>query len=94
MCKTIKELEEQVATYRSLKALIDEATAEFDACKAEILNYLVTNDKKTEIGKDFKVSYCDCTKTAYDGNALTELLGEEAIKQYQKISSYRRVNVR
>ena len=93
MCKTMKELEEQVANYRSLKALIDEATAEFDQCKAEILNYLQTNNKDKEVGKDFKVSYSECTKTTYDGKALEERLGAEVVN-YQKISQYTRVNVR
>ncbi len=93
MCKTMKELEEQVATYRSLKALLDEANAEMEACKAEILNYLKTNNKEKEIGKDFNVSYSQCSKTTYDGDALKNLLGDDVVK-YQKVSQYTRVNVR
>lgn len=93
MCKTMKELEEQVKTYRSLKALLDEANEEMEACKAEILNYLQTNGKEKEIGLDFTVSYSNCSRTVYDGDALKELLGDE-ISSFQKVSQYTRVNVR
>ena len=93
MCTTMKELEKQIATYRSLKSLIDEATADFEACKTEIFNYLDTNNKTEEIGPDFKVSWSDCKKTTYDGKSLQALLGEDLVN-YQKTSSYRRLNVK
>ena len=45
MCRTMKELENAVADYRSLKALKEQLEEELKAVEREIIGYMDTNEK-------------------------------------------------
>lgn len=92
MCKTMKELENTVADYRSLKALKDELDEQVKALEREIIGYLDYNEKLTETGKDFTVKVSTCERRTLDSKQLEADLG--SLAEYQRVSQYRRLYVR
>lgn len=92
MCRTMKELENVVADYRSMKALKDELEEQVKALEREIIGYLDDNEKISETGKDFTVKVSTCERRTLDSKRLEADLG--SLAEYQRISQYRRLYVR
>ena len=92
MCKTMKELEQAVADYRSMSTLLEEITAEVESLKQEIIGYLDDNNKISETGKDFTVKVSTCERRTLDAKRLEEDLG--SLSEYQRVSQYRRLYVK
>ena len=92
MCRTMKELEQAVADYRSMSVLLEEITAEVESLKREIIGYLDDNNKLSETGKDFTVKVSTCERRTLDAKRLEEDLG--SLSEYQRISQYRRLYVK
>lgn len=92
MCKTMKELEKQVADYRSLKALKEDLEAQLKDAEREIISYLDDNKKVSETGTDFTIKVSTCERRTLDGKRLEEDLG--SLSEYQRVSQYRRLYVK
>lgn len=92
MCRTINELERVIADYRVLKTLLAETEAEVKDLEREIIGYLDSNNKLSEIGKDFTVKVTTCERRTLDAKALEADLG--SLAEYQRTSQYRRLYVR
>lgn len=92
MCKTMGELENVVAEYRSMKAMKEELEENLKACEREIIGYLDSNQKVSETGKDFTVKISTCERRTLDSKRLEADLG--SLAEYQRISQFRRLYVR
>ena len=92
MCKTMDELTNVVADYRSMKALLDEITEEVKSLEREIIGYLDSNEKVSESGADFTVKVSTCERRTLDSKRLEADLG--SLAEYQRVSQYRRLYVR
>ena len=92
MCRTMKELENVVADYRSLKAMKDQLDAEIKDLEREIIGYLDSNEKLTETGNDFTIKLSTCERRTVDTKRLEADLG--SLAEYQRISQYRRLYVK
>ena len=92
MCRTMKELENVVADYRSLKAIKEQLEEELKAVEREIIGYLDSNEKLTETGNDFTVKISTCERRTVDTKRLEADLG--SLAEYQRISQYRRLYVK
>jgi hypothetical protein len=100
MCKTKKELDKLVAKRRELRAakkLIEEQLEQIDD---DIIEYIEKkglvsskNEKSLVVyGKDYKASYTEITSTVLDNTLIKEYFGT-SLPQYQKKSSYKRLEV-
>ena len=87
MCKTMKELENTVADYRSLKALKEDLEEQLKALERDMIDYLDSNEKLSETGKDFTVKVSTCERRTLDSKRLELDLG--SLAEYQRISQYR-----
>lgn len=92
MCRTMDELENVVADYRSLKALKEELEDQIKELEREIIGYMDSNEKLTETGKDFSVKLTTCERRTLDSKRLEADLG--SLAEYQRISQYRRLYVK
>ena len=92
MCRTMNELEQVVADYRSLKAMKEQLDEEMKAIEREIIGYLDSNEKLSETGNDFTVKITTCERRTVDTKRLEEDLG--SLAEYQRISQYRRLYVK
>ena len=92
MCRTMKELENVVADYRSLKAMKEQLEEELKAVEREIIGYRDANEKLTETGNDFTVKLSTCERRTLDSKRLEADLG--SLAEYQRISQYRRLYVK
>ena len=92
MCRTMKELENVVADYRSLKAMKEQLEEELKAVEREIIGYLDSNEKLTETGNDFTVKISTCERRTVDTKRLEADLG--SLAEYQRISQYKRLYVK
>ena len=92
MCRTMDELTNVVADYRSMKALLDEITEEVKSLEREIIGYLDSNEKVSESGSDFTVKVSTCERRTLDAKKLEADLG--SLAEYQRVSQYRRLYVR
>lgn len=92
MCKTMNQLEQVVAEYRNMKALLEEVTEQVKDLEREIIGYLDINEKLSETGKDFTVKVSTFTRRTLDSKRLEEDLG--SLAEYQRVSQYRRLYVR
>lgn len=92
MCRTMDELTNVVADYRSMKALLDEITEEVKSLEREIIGYLDSNEKVSESGADFTVKVSTCERRTLDSKRLEADLG--SLAEYQRVSQYRRLYVR
>ena len=100
MCKTKKELDNLVAKRRELRAakkLIEEQLEQIDD---DIIEYIekkglvsFKNEKSLVVyGKDYRASYTEITSTVLDNTLIKEYFGT-SLPQYQKKSSYKRLEV-
>lgn len=92
MCRTMKELENAVADYRSLKAMKEQLEEEMKAAEREIIGYLDSNEKLSETGNDFTVKISTCERRTVDTKRLEADLG--SLAEYQRVSQYRRLYVK
>lgn len=92
MCKTMKELACAVYDYRSLKAMKDDLDEQLKAIEREIIGYLDSNNKVSEIGQDFTVKVSSCERRTLDAKQLEADLG--SLTDYQRVSQYRRLYVK
>ncbi|GAB6105293.1 hypothetical protein JCM17039_20470 [Blautia glucerasea] len=92
MCKTMNELEQVIADYRSLKALKDEIDAQLKDTEREIIGYMDFNEKLSETGKDFIIKLSTCERRTLDSKRLETDLG--SLAEYQRISQFRRLYVK
>ena len=92
MCKTMNELEKTVTDYRSLKALKEQLDEELKAMERDIIEYLDSNEKLSETGKDFTIKVSTCERRTLDSKRLEADLG--SLAEYQRVSQYRRLYVR
>lgn len=92
MCRTMKELENAVADYRSLKALKEQLEEELKAVEREIIGYMDTNEKVSETGNNFTIKLSTCERRTIDTKRLEADLG--SLAEYQRISQYRRLYVK
>lgn len=92
MCRTMKELENVVADYRSLKAMKEELEEQLKDAEREIISYLDANEKLSETGADFTVKVSTCHRKTLDRKALEADLG--SLAEYDRISQYRRLYVK
>ena len=87
MCMTMKELENVVADYRSLKAMKEELESELRAVETEIISYMTEKGIDTEITDTAKITYKPQSRTSLDKEKLAEVLGED-LKPFEKVTSY------
>lgn len=92
MCKTMKELENTVADYRSLKALKEDLEEQLKGLERDMIDYLDTNEKLSVTGSDFTVKVSTCERRTLDSRRLEADLG--SLAEYQRISQYRRLYVK
>lgn len=92
MCRTMNQLENVVADYRSLKALKEDLEEQLKALERDMIDYLDSNQKLSETGKDFTVKVSTCERRTLDSKRLEEDLG--SLAEYQRISQYRRLYVK
>lgn len=92
MCRTMIELESVVSDYRSMKALLEDVTEQVKSLEREIIGYLDSNNKLSEIGSDFSVRITTCERRTLDAKQLEADLG--SLAEYQRISQYRRLYVK
>lgn len=92
MCKTMKELENTVADYRSLKALKEDLEEQLKSLERDMIDYLDTNEKLSVTGSDFTVKVSTCERRTLDSKRLEADLG--SLAEYQRISQYRRLYVK
>ena len=92
MCKTMNELEQVIADYRSLKALKEEIDAQLKDTEREIIGYMDFNEKLSETGKNFIIKLSTCERRTLDSKRLEANLG--SLAEYQRISQFRRLYVK
>lgn len=92
MCKTMNELEQVIADYRSLKALKEEIDAQLKDTEREIIGYMDFNEKLSETGKNFIIKLSTCERHTLDSKRLEADLG--SLAEYQRISQFRRLYVK
>lgn len=92
MCKTMKQLENVVADYRSLKVLKDELEEQLKSLEREMIGYLDENEKLSETGSDFTIKVTTCERRTLDSKRLEEDLG--SLADYQRVTQYRRLYVK
>lgn len=92
MCKTMQELENTVADYRSLKALKEDLEEQLKGLERDMIDYLDTNEKLSVTGSDFTVKVSTCERRTLDSKRLEADLG--SLAEYQRISQYRRLYVK
>ena len=92
MCKTMSELEQVVADYRSLKSMREELDEQVKDLERENISYMDTHNKLTETGKDFTVKLSTCERRTLDSKRLEADHG--SLADYQRISQYRRLYVK
>lgn len=92
MCTTMVELEQTVTEYRSMVALKELVDAAVEELKSNMIEYLDSNEKLSETGKDFIIKISTCERRTLDSKRLEEDLG--SLSEYQKVSQYRRLYVR
>lgn len=92
MCRTMKELENTVADYRSLKALKEDLEEQLKGLERDMIDYLDTNEKLSVTGSDFTVKVSTCERRTLDSKRLEADLG--SLAEYQRISQYRRLYVK
>jgi hypothetical protein len=101
MCKNKAELDVLVAKKRKMSSLKKKLEAKLEAIDAEITAYAEAKgerggkDQQTYIvyGDDYKVSCILITKYPFDNDKLKAFLGDK-VADFQKVSSYRRVDIR
>lgn len=92
MCKTLNQLENVVADYRSFKALAEELNEQLTALERDMLDYLDSNEKLSETGSNFTVKVSTCERRTLDSKRLEADLG--SLAKYQRVSQYRRLYVK
>lgn len=92
MCKTMQQLEKTVTDYRSLKAMKEQLDEELKAMERDMIEYLDSNEKLSETGKDFTIKVSTCERRTLDSKRLEADLG--SLAEYQRVSQYRRLYVR
>lgn len=92
MCKTLNQLENVVADYRSFKALAEELNEQLKALERDMLDYLDSNEKLSETGSNFTVKVSTCERRTLDSKRLEADLG--SLAKYQRVSQYRRLYVK
>lgn len=92
MCKTLNQLENVVADYRSLKALKEELDEQLKALERDMIDYLDSNEKLSETGSNFTVKVSTCERRTLDSKRLEADLG--SLAEYQRVSQYRRLYVK
>ena len=92
MCRTMKELENTVADYRSLKALKEDLEEQLKGLERDMIDYLDSNEKISVTGSDFTVKVSTCERRTLDSKRLEADLG--SLAEYQRISQYRRLYVK
>lgn len=92
---TKEELVKVVKNYRELRAMQAEIKAEQDKNTEMLIQYLKDNNKTSESGDDYTISYSLCKgKVSYNAAKLKALLGDK-LSEYQNIGSpYDRISVR
>lgn len=93
MCISKKELEEKVQELRSLKTLKEETEDGIKAIEREIISYMKENETDTEITDTAKITYKEQSRTTFDKEKLTEILGDD-LKPFEKTTSYRVLRVK
>lgn len=92
MCTNMNELSRVVADYRSMKAMKEQLEAEVKSLEYEIIGYMDSNHKLTEVGCDFTIKLSICERRTVDTKRLEADLG--SLAEYQRISQYRRLYVK
>lgn len=92
MCTTLKQLENVVADYRSLKVLKEELEEQLKSLEREMIGYLDENEKLSETGSDFTIKVTTCERRTLDSKRLEEDLG--SLADYQRVTQYRRLYVK
>lgn len=99
MCYTKIELNEAIATIRSLKALKEETENEIKALENEVIAFLKeteeckTTDKNGKdilqyIGSDYKATYSLRERETLDKDKIKQMLKQEDFEKVIKKSSY------
>ena len=92
MCRTMKQLDNVVADYRSLKVLKEELDEQLKSLERDMIDYLDSHEKLSETGTDFTVKVSTCERRTLDSKRLEADLG--SLSEYQRVSQYRRLYVR
>lgn len=92
MCTTLKQLENVVADYRSLKVLKEELEEQLKSLEREMIGYLDENEKLSETGSDFTIKVTTCERRTLDSKRLEADLG--SLADYQRVTQYRRLYVK
>ena len=102
MCRTMKELQtisERIYELEQKKAkkkkemdALEKEIKELKAVEREIIGYMDTNEKVSEIGNNFTIKLSTCERKTLDNKRLEAKLG--SLAEYQKVSQYRRLYVK
>ena len=91
MCKTMKQLNQNVLNRRSLKAQIEKLKAELEACEKEIYDYADAHGVSEITGATYKIKISNCERRTLDAKRLEADLG--SLAEYEKVTQYRRLYV-
>ncbi|MCD8215258.1 MAG: hypothetical protein LUC97_06440 [Clostridiales bacterium] len=91
---TRQELETKVNELRENKAILEEVQNLVKALEHEIIGYMVNNNLDTEITETAKITYKTQSRKGLDKEKLTEALGTEGIKKYEKVTTYNVLRVK
>ena len=90
---TKKEFEEKINDYRSLSALIKEATDQLDAVKADIISYMKDQDTDEVFTSDAKVTYKPASRKTFNAKLLAAALGEDHLDEFKTTSRYKTLKI-
>lgn len=90
---TREDLNKAVAQYREYKSIIEEAEKIKKEAESQIISYLEENNTDSTVTDNARITYRDRTRTTLDKTKLTDALGEELLKDYMKVTSYKALTV-
>ena len=87
----MSELENKIREYREYKRMIEEAEEIADASADEIKAAMRAVGKDKLIVGEYKLTYCDATRSTLDRQSLEADFGD--LSKYTKISTYKQFRV-
>lgn len=93
MCIDKSELQSVVDEIRQMEAMKSEIDDRLEDLKIQVKEFMKETNQDKYIGSDFNISYTDVTRKTLDRKALERELGSD-IKEFEKISTYKKLSIR
>lgn len=93
MCIDKSELQGVVDEIRQMEAMRSEIDDRLEDLKIQVKEFMKETNQDKYIGSDFNISYIDVTRKTLDRKALERELGSD-IKEFEKISTYKKLSIR